>query len=328
MRNDAQTAFLDDCLDRAEPQSDRPRIAILMCTKDGARFLDEQLASLHRQSYAEWRLYVSDDGSQDETLEILQARQREWGPDRLSILSGPQRGFVANFLSLVCNPDIRADYFAWCDQDDIWHAEKLSTASTWLREVSEETPALYCGRTELISEVGDSIGHSMLFSHPPHFSNALVQNIAGGNTMVFNSAARTLLQEAGGDVDAPSHDWWAYQLISGVGGIIKYDPCALVFYRQHQHNIIGSNAGWIARFKRLGMIFQGSYQRWSEQNIRALDAMQYRLASEHRVTLEAFKKARSGALLARIWHYRRSGIFCQTFFGKLGLIAAIILRKI
>ena len=79
MRNDAQTTFIDDRLERAELQSDRPRIAILMCTKDGARFLDEQLASLHRQSYAEWRLYVSDDGSRDETLEILRARQREWG---------------------------------------------------------------------------------------------------------------------------------------------------------------------------------------------------------------------------------------------------------
>lgn len=328
MRNDAQTTFIDDRLERAELQSDRPRIAILMCTKDGARFLDEQLASLHRQSYAEWRLYVSDDGSRDETLEILRARQREWGADRLSILSGPQRGFAANFLSLVCNPDVWADYFAWCDQDDIWHTEKLKTASTWLRNVPEETPALYCGRTALISEVGESIGHSPLFSHPPHFSNALVQSIAGGNTMVFNSAARTLLQEAGKDVDIPSHDWWAYQLISGAGGVVKYDPCALVFYRQHQNNIIGSNVGWVARFKRLWMVFQGRYQRWSEQNISALDTMQYRLASEHRVTLEAFKKARTGALLSRILHYRRSGIFRQTFFGKLGLIAAIILRKI
>jgi len=327
MRDNRAFAF-SETFESLEHRGDGASIAILMCTRNGARFLDEQLDSLQRQSCPQWTLYVSDDGSEDATLEILRARQGAWGAGRLTILPGPGRGFVANFLSLACNRDIRADYFAWCDQDDVWMDEKLEVATTWLRGIPEQTPALYCGRTETISEHGVRIGHSPLFQRPPHFANALVQSIAGGNTMVFNNAARLLLQEAGKEVDAPSHDWWTYQLVSGAGGVIRYDPCARIRYRQHPDNTVGCDRGWGARLKRMGMLFQGSYKRWSEQNIEALESLGHRLARPQRAVLDEFKKARSGTLLARVRHYRKSGVFRQTWLGQLGLVAAILLKKI
>jgi len=328
MRVDGNFAFPENFSESLEQSSDGPHVAILMCTKNGGRFLNEQLDSLQRQSFPQWTLYVSDDGSRDETLEILRARQREWGVRRLTLLSGPERGFVANFLSLACNQDIQADYFAWCDQDDVWKDEKLEIATTWLRGIPPETPALYCGRSETISEDGAHIGHSPLFERPPNFANALVQSIAGGNTMVFNNAARLLLQDAGKEADAPSHDWWTYQLVSGAGGVVRYDPRASILYRQHPNNTVGGSTGWGARVKRMGMVFRGSYRRWSERNIDALESLRHRLAEPQRTTLDEFKKARSGALLSRVRHYRRSGVFRQTFLGQLGLVVAIILKKV
>jgi glycosyltransferase involved in cell wall biosynthesis len=303
-------------------------VAILMGTYNGERFVSEQLASIARQKHPDWTLYVSDDGSKDNTLGLLEIERSSWGDDRLTVVQGPKRGFVANFLSLACREDIQADFFAWCDQDDIWCDDKLEVAVAWLKTIPEDTPALYCGRTEMICESGLYAGHSPLFKLPPHFSNALVQSIAGGNTMVFNSAARALLQEAGANLAVSSHDWWAYQLVSGVSGVIRYDPEPKVLYRQHDENLVGANSSWAARIGRMRMVFSGRFCEWNEQTVNALESMQHRLSQEHRATFEHFKVAPNQALLARLLSYLRAGIYRQTLLGNLGLILAIFLKKI
>ncbi|MEO8490289.1 glycosyltransferase family 2 protein [Pseudomonas sp.] len=303
-------------------------IAVLMCTYNGEAFLAEQLNSVEQQSHEHWSLIVSDDGSRDATPEILQAYADRWGNDRLKVVSGPGTGFVANFLSLTCRTDISADYFAWCDQDDIWNQDKLQVATHWLQTIPAHIPALYCGRTELISDIGATLGFSPLFSLPPHFSNALVQSIAGGNTMVFNSAARDLIVEAGSKIEVPSHDWWIYQLVTGAGGVVHYDAEPKMLYRQHDENLIGSNSSWAARLVRLKMIFQGRFYEWNNQNICALEAMEHCLREEHRATLKCFKNARSQTLFRRVSGFQSAGLYRQTVLGNLGLILAILLKKI
>ncbi len=304
------------------------KVAILMCSYNGEAFLAEQMESYQQQSHRDWTVYVSDDGSQDRTLDILQATATQWGAGRLQVFEGPGQGFVANFLSLTCRADIHADYYAWADQDDIWKQEKLEKAIAWLKSIPENVPALYCGRTELICESGLPIGFSPKFALAPHFSNALVQNIGGGNTMVFNHAARALLQEAGDKLKVPSHDWWAYQLISGVGGAVHYDPVPTVLYRQHDENLVGTNSSWWARLKRLRMAFKGLFYEWNTQNIHALESMSHRLSQEHRVKLDQFKAARNQSLLPRILGFKRAGLYRQTVVGNLGLILATLLKKI
>jgi glycosyltransferase involved in cell wall biosynthesis len=321
---------LDKAVHVADPESPSKglHVAILMGTYNGARFLSEQLASLARQKHRNWTLHVSDDGSEDDTLELLEAERSSWGHERLKVRQGPRRGFVANFLALACNEEVQADCFAWCDQDDIWCDDKLEVALNWLKSIPEATPALYCGRTEMICESGLYGGHSPLFTRPPHFANALVQSIAGGNTMVFNQAARALLQEAGANLAVPSHDWWAYQLVSGAGGVIHYDPVPKVLYRQHDENLVGANSSWAARLVRMRMVFSGRFCEWNEQTVCALESMQHRLNLESRNTLGYFKSARNKALPGRVLDCLRAGIYRQTLLGNLGLILATILKKI
>ncbi|SDN09658.1 Glycosyl transferase family 2 [Pseudomonas antarctica] len=304
------------------------KVAVLMCTYNGASYLADQLDSFERQTHSNWVVVVSDDGSADATLSLLENYRRNWGVERLKIVSGPSRGFAANFLSLTCRDDVDADFFAWSDQDDIWTDDKLEVALAWLQTIPKHIPALYCGRTQLISEVGKALGFSPRFCLPPGFSNALVQSIAGGNTMVFNQAARELLREAGAELNIPAHDWWAYQLVSGVGGAIYYDPEPKMLYRQHSDNLIGSNSGWSARLLRLRMVFQGRFYEWNEQNIRALESMQHRLREEHLATLVRFKAARGQTFFRRVLGIRLAGLYRQTFMGNLGLILATLLKKI
>lgn len=121
-------------------------VAILLCTFNGEKFLSEQLDSLQSQTYQNWVVIASDDGSTDNTLKILQQYKAKWPSGKLSIRNGPQKGFCQNFLSLACNPDIFADYYAFCDQDDVWLPEKLDVA---LRNIAanqkNKTPYVYCG---------------------------------------------------------------------------------------------------------------------------------------------------------------------------------------
>lgn len=306
----------------------QPKVAILLCTYNGQDYLAAQLDSFQSQSYANWQVWASDDGSQDGTRAILDAYQQKWPAGRLSVLSGPAAGCVANFLSLACNTDIDAEYYAYSDQDDVWEADKLGRAVQWLNGIPRDVPALYCSRTRLVDAENNEFGFSPLFSKPPSFANAIVQNIGGGNTMVFNNALRALLREAGKDVSVISHDWWSYIVAAGCGGKIFYDCYPSLRYRQHGGNQVGMNASWPARFKRIRMLWAGVFRSWNDSNIACLRKLQHQLTPESGETLDCFARARKMSLLPRLVHLKRSGIYRQTLYGNLGLIVAAIFGKI
>ncbi len=303
-------------------------MAVLLCTKDGERFLAEQLDSINAQTFSGWKVWASDDGSCDGTLAILDQYASRWR-GRLSVQSGPKLGFAANFLSLVCNEKVTAAYYAFCDQDDIWEPEKLARALAWLATVPSTVPGLYCSRTRLIDEADREIGLSPLFSRPPGFANALVQSIGGGNTMVFNQAARALLQKAGNrGVDIVTHDWWAYLLVAGCGGTVFYDSCSTVRYRQHGGNLVGANIGWSASLARIRLLTEGRFRAWNAKNLRALQEVNRMLTPENQEVLARWAKSRKQPLLPRVLGIKRAGVYRQTLAGNLGLLAAALFRRL
>lgn len=304
-----------------------PLVAVLLCTHYGSRFLAEQLDSISHQEHSNFCIWASDDGSDDNTHQILEQYQSQWEAERFSIHSGPQEGFAANFLSLTCYPDIEADYFAYADQDDIWEADKLSRAIAKLENVPIDTPALYCSRTRLINEYGRGTGFSPLFNKPPSFANALIQNIGGGNTMVMNKAAREILRIAG-ERTVVGHDWWAYLIISGAGGTVIYDSYPTVQYRQHDNNLVGANTSWYARLLRIRLLFKGRFRTWNSINTQALQQNRKLLTPENQRILDDFCTARDRWLIPRILGIWKTGIYRQTLMGNLGLIAATILKKL
>ncbi len=304
----------------------RPRVAILLGTFNGEDFLDAQLQSIERQVGPAWELVVSDDGSQDGTLDCLSAFRLRAGEGRVRITSGPGRGYVANFLSLLRSPT-DADYFAFADQDDIWDADKLQRAASVLSSLPQDRPILYCSRTRLIDERGRPAGFSARFTRPPGFANALVQNIGSGNTMVFNRAARDLLL-AFGDVDVVSHDWWVYLVIAACGGEVIYDPQPSLGYRQHQGNQIGSSHRLSDRWVRFRLGLLGRKREWNDRNVAALNRQATMLTEDSRRVLSEFCRARNARLLARLRGIRRAGIYAQSRSGNIGLFVATILNML
>ena len=221
-------------------------VAILMGCRDGARFLQAQLASIAAQSHRNWRLVASDDGSSDATRAILAAFRDAQGAGRVEIREGPRAASPPTTSASPATPAIRADWYAFADQDDVWHPDRLARGLAALRAAltgaPPEVPALYGARTILIDEAGRETGRSLHFRAVPGFGNALVQSIAGGNTMLFNAATKALMEEVR-PAAVIAHDWWIYLLVSGAGGRVIYDPEPSVRYRQHGANLIGGNLG-------------------------------------------------------------------------------------
>ena len=311
-----------------DPADTPPLVAILMCTFNGASFIAEQIESILDQTYPHWYLAVSDDGSTDTTLQQLGEYRAKLG-DRLRFYTGPGQGFAANFMSLVANTELTGDYFAFADQDDIWHVDKLAKAvqALELKAVSC-LPAIYCGRCKLVDEAGNYLGLSPLFLRKPSFRNAVVQSLAGANTMLLNAKARLLLVGLPADVQVVAHDWLTYLLVTAYGGEVIYDPEPTLDYRQHGRNAIGGNTGLWARSKRLGMLLNGRFSRWSQANLAILDYLKPPLSQQDERVLYWFKRCRASRGPKSVWALCRSGVYRQTWLGQCSLLLGAFLGKI
>jgi len=301
-------------------------VAILLGARNGAKYLPAQLNSFRKQVFKNWSLWVSDDGSTDETREVV-ANFIAQSCINGHLLSGPQQGFCANFMSLVVNPRIQADYYAFSDQDDVWLDDKLMRATQWLQSIEADIPAVYCSRTRLTDSTGVVNGFSPDYEKVPGFGNALLQNIASGNTMVFNHRARELLSKAAG---APMvvHDWSLYQIVTGCGGTVFYDRQPTVLYRQHNNNVIGNGMSPLRRLQNFIAAHGGRTAQWNDQNRQVLACVSENLTPEAKQSLATFSAIRDNSVLNRLRLMRRSGIYHQQWIGSLTTLTYVLLNKI
>lgn len=286
-------------------------ICVLLAACNGERFLAQQLESLAAQSFENWSLLASVDHSTDATRAILDrfaARMRQQGR-AVRIIDGPGQGAASNFLHLVRHApdDCR---LAFCDQDDVWLPHKLARASAWLDCRLDERPVLYCARTWVVNERLRAVGFSRDKSRVVSFANALCESVPAGNTIVLNMAASTLLRQASAEAHrAASHDWWAYQLVTGAGGQVLYDPTPALLYRQHDKNVLGASAGFVAVLRRLRLVATGTLRRWNLMNLKALSASAHRLTGGNRRLLyEVLAARKAGGRLRLVYTLWNRGI--------------------
>lgn len=300
-------------------------VAILMGTYNGATFIEKQLQSIKDQEWQNWSLWVSDDGSKDKTCSMIE-QVFEGSQNQCTLLAGPAKGFCENFKSLIGNLDIEADYFAFADQDDIWHPAKLARAVEYLQSLPEEAPAMYCSRTQLIDEQDQALGFSPLNAKRPGFANALLQNIASGNTMAFNAAARQLFLKI---IDLPlvAHDWALYLIVSASGGNVFYDSTPSVLYRQHNANVIGNGMKLSQRLSNFVDAHQGRNRHWNDVNFSLLNRLREEMTSENQRRFDAFRQVRNSGLLARLKFFHDSGVYHQNRLGQMTNFSYALFNK-
>lgn len=294
------------------PQAEGAPVTILLASHQGADFIGAQLRSIAGQTFRNWRLIVSDDGSDDGTPGIVADFAASCPPGRVRMVSGPCRGATQNFLHLLLiAPD---GPIAFCDQDDVWFPDKLARAMAAL--AARPGPTHYAARTIITDTALNAVAPSRHFTRPLGFRNALVQAIMAGNTSVFDARAAALLKQAAGAArhhDIPAHDWWAYQITAGAGARLIHDPRPVLFYRQHPRSEMGRNDTLPAMAQRAGLLMAGDYGGWLARNHAALDAVRTGLLPQNRTVLDllghALRQAgpRAGATLARARLYRQTG---------------------
>lgn len=302
------------------------KVAVLLAAYNGVEHIAEQIASIVSQTHLNTHLYISDDGSTDNTVDVVKEYQSRY-PGRITLFKSNSQGCVGNFLGLACHPKIRADYYAFSDQDDIWMPKKIELGLEMLSRLDADKPQLYGGRSMLVDNECRFIGYSTLFEKKPSFQNALVQCIAGGNTMILNEKSMELLRGAG-IVDVICHDWWSYQLVTAVGGQVVYDPNAHLLYRQHGGNRTGENQSIKAQLMRVYMLFAGRFSGWNEQNLQHLEDNKEQITLENLSVLEYFSNSRKLALPLRLYNYFKSGVYRQTLSGNIALILAAMFKRL
>ncbi|AGT10133.1 glycosyltransferase [Paracoccus aminophilus] len=304
------------------------RITIALASYQGARFLREQLDSIAGQDHRNWNLLVSDDGSDDGTREIAESFLREGHGTGGRIIDGPKAGATHNFLALAqkADPD---GWLAFSDQDDVWLPDKLSRAAAFLS--AQSGPAIYAARTTICDEDLNVLSPAPAFMRPLTFRNALIQACLPGNTIVANSAALRLMQAAApaaAAADVISHDWWAYQLLSGAGAAIRRDTAQVLLYRQHPENVMGRNDTAKAKAARLGMLTDGRYADWLARNQRALEGAEHLLTPENRILLRRFGKMLTQAGPAAMIEFLRMGLYRQSRPGTLAVWGTTALGRL
>lgn len=226
------------------------KVSILLSTYNGERFLRELLDSLLSQSYENYDIRIRDDGSTDKTRDILNEYSSKY--QNIKVRYSSNIGVARSFFDLLEHAGDDCEYFAFCDQDDVWMNSKIERAVTILNKCSKIEHALYCANYILCDEKKNLLKAPSLNTRiKPSFSNALLENIAAGCTIVMNRNARSLLLKQPPE-GIFAHDWWFYLVVSAFGQII-YDPTPTLYYRQHASNVVGAKASSIMKWKsRLG----------------------------------------------------------------------------
>lgn len=225
-------------------------VVVVMSTYNGEKYLEQQLESLANQTIKPACVFVRDDGSSDNTTKLLD----KWSQSTDKWLiwykgenCGPGRSFME---ALEKAPS--ADYYAFCDQDDVWDSDKLECAVKMLEE-ADRPCKVYVSNVALA-------GNDMKIYGQTHFranetvQSALMYNQAIGCTMVISDALRRKISEYTPEYMI-MHDCWIYRVCAALGGAMVFDNDYHMKYRQHEQNYSGGSKNkievWKKRFQSL-----------------------------------------------------------------------------
>ncbi|MFT4202925.1 MAG: glycosyltransferase [Chitinophagaceae bacterium] len=204
------------------------KISVVVCTYNGAGFLDEQLASILQQDYPAMQVVISDDCSTDNTWDGLVAWQAQY-PGVIEMYRQPENlGYNKNFAFALSK--VKGDYVALCDQDDIWYPHKLATLVRYAVN-NPDMDMLHHDESELGKDTSLSVvdGNRWLPYEGSGCGILFVYNRLTGHKMFFK---KRLLEHILPIPDGIVYDWWI-NVVVGINGKTLHVPEALMAYRLH-----------------------------------------------------------------------------------------------
>ncbi|MDT8429093.1 MAG: glycosyltransferase family 2 protein [Pseudomonadales bacterium] len=262
------------------------QVLILLPVYNGARYLRPQLDSVLAQTFSSFHVLCRDDGSSDESMALLQSYAQQH-PQKFTVFAGDKRLGASGSYSCLMEAALKHPfanspdcYIALCDQDDIWHPDRLRSCIDTITAVEnpsdnnssnsalDKTLAkalIVHSDLRVIDGQGQEIASSFMAYQGLHaeqtlFRSQLLSNTITGCTCLFNMA---LLRLAAPIPDkAIMHDWWLALTASAFGQIIPIKR-ALVDYRQHDSNTLGARE--FQQDERAGTLLDRLLNRSDEQ---------------------------------------------------------------
>ena len=237
------------------------RIAVLMSTYNGERFLCEQIDSiLSQEGDFELSVFIRDDGSTDHTISILQSYQYHSCVD---VIYGNNIGVNASLMDLINHIDTLYDYYSISDQDDVWYKYRLQTAINYLKG-HEQQVSLWSCMEELADQEMKVYASLPLPKHLGEFYNAMLQNKTPGHTQVFNQKLFELLR------GYPASKMYLYDrviyMIACAFGQVLYAERSCGRYRQHTSNEMGfDHNNWKVFLHRIKVFMGGQFEENAKQ---------------------------------------------------------------
>lgn len=228
------------------------KVTVLMSTYNGEKYIREQIDSILNQVNVNIELVVRDDGSTDNTVNILSEYCNKY--NNIQYYVGSNLKPAKSFLELMTT-DINSDYFALADQDDLWDNNKIDCAIKKIKDKDNSKPIMYFSNLRIVDK--DNVFYRNSHSQPknPRKYTALTEDTATGCTIVYNRKASELLKERKPRTFS-MHDSWLYLICIFLGEVV-YDFEPHINYRQHGNNVVGTYLQkkslnlYIKRVKRL-----------------------------------------------------------------------------
>ncbi len=303
------------------------KVNILMSTYNGQQFLTEQIRSIQDQSYTDWTLFIRDDGSSDNTKEILKDFERQ--DSRIHLIDSDKSdnlGVIKSFHKLV-NHD-RADYYFFSDQDDVWLPNKLELSLKEAQNYLADFPLMVYMDLKVVNQDLEIMTESMVKSQSHHANTELVQelteNTVTGGVAMINHALAEMWQETD---DILMHDWYLALLASAFGNLVFIDQPGEL-YRQHSDNVLGART-LSKRFKkwiRPHILFAVYWDLIKNSQKQARHLLQMPLSQSNRELIEAFVTIMDKPMLERFRILRKYGLRKNKAFHTLVFTTLIVTK--
>ena len=303
------------------------KVNILMSTYNGQQFLAEQIRSIQEQSYTDWTLFIRDDGSSDNTKEILKDFERQ--DSRIHLIDSDKSdnlGVIKSFHKLV-NHD-RADYYFFSDQDDVWLPNKLELSLKEAQNYLADLPLMVYMDLKVVNQDLEIMTESMVKSQSHHANTELVQelteNTVTGGVAMINHALAEMWQETD---DILMHDWYLALLASAFGNLVFIDQPGEL-YRQHSDNVLGART-LSKRFKkwiRPYILFAVYWDLIKNSQKQASHLLQMPLSQSNRELIEAFVTIMDKPMLERFRILRKYGLRKNKAFHTLVFTTLIVTK--
>ena len=220
------------------------KIAILMATYNGEKYICQQIDSILSQTCKDWELYIHDDGSTDNTIAVVESYVEKY-PNKIHLIDGKSTGGAKyNFFYMF--GQVEAPYYMTCDQDDVWLDKKIELTYDKMLTIENKADVPCLVYTELrvvdseLNTIADTMSeYQSLDCHKRTINQFILQNSVTGCTMMVNMALRDKMLHITDIDNTIMHDWWA-ALVAAQFGKTAFIDEPTILYRQHGDNSLGA----------------------------------------------------------------------------------------